>query len=90
MFAVSGSASTANRALRMMGNWGWLYAYAIESTVGQQSLTYLWDSGTGLNNCSLNSKAEGWSATAFTERTLANGAAYVPSVCVVTGRTSPF
>src|ERR1035441_7128246 len=48
VFAVSGSASTANRALRMMGNWGWLYAYAIESTVGQQSLTYLWDSGVGL------------------------------------------
>jgi hypothetical protein len=25
--------------------------------VGQQSLTYLRDSGTGLNNCSLSSKA---------------------------------
>ena len=39
------------------GNWGWLYACATGSTVGQQSLTYLRDSGTGLNNCSLSSKA---------------------------------
>jgi hypothetical protein len=42
-------------------------------------------SSSGLNNCNQSSKADGWLATAFTEPTLANGAAYVPSACVVTG-----
>ena len=65
------------------GTWGWLYAYSINLTTG--GLSYWWDSGSGLNNCSQNSKAQGWLATAFTEPTLANGAAYVPSACVVTG-----
>jgi hypothetical protein len=70
------------------GTWGWLYAYDI--TVSTGSLTYWWDSGSGLNNCSLNSKADGWLATAFTEPTLANGAAYVPSACVVTGTPNTY
>jgi hypothetical protein len=64
------------------GNWGWLYAYGVDSTVGSASIGYLWDSGTAPNNCT-NPPANGWIATAFTEPTVANGAAYVPSVCVV-------
>jgi hypothetical protein len=72
------------------GVWGWLFAYGIDSTVGSQSLTYLWDSGTGLKNCSSSPPADGWLATSFTEPTLANGAAYVPSVCVVTGTSTQY
>jgi hypothetical protein len=59
--------------------WGWLYAYTI-ATDG--TLTHVWDSGTG-HNCS-SPPATGWFTTSFTEPTLANGAAYVPSVCAVT------
>jgi len=59
--------------------WGWLYAYTI-ATDG--TLTHIWDSGTG-HNCS-SPPATGWFTTSFTEPTLANGAAYVPSVCAVT------
>ena len=72
------------------GVWGWLYAYGIDSTVGSQSLSYIWDSGTGLKNCSSSPPADGWLATSFTEPTLANGAAYVPSVCVVTGTSTQY
>lgn len=59
--------------------WGWLYAYSI-ATDG--TLTHIWDSGTG-HNCS-SPPATGWFTTSFTEPTLANGAAYVPSLCAVT------
>jgi hypothetical protein len=45
----------------------------------------VWDSDTG-HNCS-SPPATGWFTTSFTEPTLANGAAYVPSVCVVTDGT---
>jgi hypothetical protein len=43
-----------------------------------------------IGNCNQNSKADGWLATAFTEPTLANGAAYVPAACVVTGTPSTY
>jgi hypothetical protein len=69
------------------GTWGWLYAYTINPEYG--TLYHLWDSGTGMGNCS-NTSANGWLATAFTEPTLANGAAYVPSVCVVKGTTETY
>jgi hypothetical protein len=69
------------------GTWGWLYAYTIDIEYG--SLYHLWDSGTGMGNCG-NTSANGWLATAFTEPTLANGAAYVPSVCVVTGTSNTY
>jgi hypothetical protein len=59
------------------GTWGWLYGYTLNVSSG--ALTYWWDSSSGLNNCNQSSKADGWLATAFTEPTLANGAAYVPS-----------
>ena len=72
------------------GTWGWLYAYGVDSTPASPSITYLWDSGTGLNNCSLNSKAYGWIATSFTEPTLAAGAAYVPTICAVTGTSTQY
>jgi hypothetical protein len=42
-----------------------------------------------MGNCG-NTSANGWLATAFTEPTLANGAAYVPSVCVVTGTSNTY
>lgn len=64
------------------GTWGWLYAYTID--IPDEFLIHDWDSGTGMGNCG-NASANGWVATAFTEPTLANGAAYVPTVCVVTG-----
>jgi len=56
----------------------------------QSTRRYLWDSGTGLANCSSSPPANGWLATAFTEPTLANDAAYVPSVCVVTGTSTKY
>jgi hypothetical protein len=46
------------------------------------NVTHIWDSGTG-HNCS-SPPATGWFTTSFTEPTLANGAAYVPTVCAVT------
>jgi hypothetical protein len=69
------------------GTWGWLYAYTIDIADG--FLFHLWDSGTGMGNCG-NTSANGWLASAFTEPTLANGAAYVPSVCVVKGTSASY
>jgi hypothetical protein len=68
------------------GTWGWLYAYQIDITNG--ALTYWWDSSVGTSFCGVTS-ATGWVATAFTEPTLANGTAYVPSICAVTGGAGP-
>ncbi|MGA2590580.1 MAG: hypothetical protein ABSH32_11730 [Bryobacteraceae bacterium] len=59
--------------------WGTLYAYQISTTSPQ--LTYEWDSYNH-QHCS-SAPATGWYATSFTEPTLANGAAYVPTVCTI-------
>ena len=45
--------------------------------------------GTAPNNCA-SPPADGWIATAFTEPTLANGVAYVPSLCVVKGTSTQY
>jgi len=68
--------------------WGWLYAYSINAS--PPSLTYWWDSGTGLSNCNSSPPANGWLATSFTEPTLANGAVYVPTSCVLTNGQGPY
>jgi len=62
--------------------WGTLYAYTVNSDA---SLTHIWDNVTG-HNCS-SPPATGFFTPSFTEPTLANGAAYVPAVCVVTNGT---
>jgi len=69
------------------GTWGWLYAYSLDPRTWD--LIHQWDSGTGMGNCG-NTSANGWVATAFTEPTLANGAAYVPTACVVTGTSTGY
>ena len=68
-----------NTASTPSNAWGWLYAYSIGSG---GALTYLWNNVTG-HNCS-SPPATGWFTTSFAEPTLANGAAYVPTVCAVT------
>jgi len=65
------------------GRWGTLYGYGVNLSTG--GLNYWWDSGTiGLANCPTHPTATGWLTTSFTEPTVANGAAYVPTACVVT------
>jgi hypothetical protein len=59
--------------------WGSLYAYQLSTSTPQ--LTYKWDSYNS-QNCS-SPPATGWYTTAFTEPTLANGAAYVPTTCAI-------
>jgi hypothetical protein len=74
-----GIVSRQNSASIPSNAWGWLYAYTIGSG---GTLTPVWNNATG-HNCS-SPPATGWFTTSFTEATLANGAAYVPTVCAVT------
>jgi hypothetical protein len=69
------------------GRWGLLYGYSANTTTG--GLTYWWDSHNSMTNCSPHPSATGWITTSFTEPTVANGAAYVPAVCVV-GSGGPY